>query len=90
MKAMKVGDKAFFYARAVVKLTRQIVGVEMRVVRSGTTRTTLDASGRFGMVDVEAVENLSRRPSHLPISRRHPNSQISHSCVTSPLIRGRL
>ena len=53
MKAMKIGDKAFFYHSVKDK---EIVGV-VRVVKEYYPDHT-DASGRFGMVDVEAVEPL--------------------------------
>ncbi len=50
MAAMKVGDRGFFYHSVKEK---SIVGV-IRVVRQHYPDHT-DASGRFGMVDVEAV-----------------------------------
>lgn len=50
MAAMKIGDRAFFYHSVKEK---SIVGV-VEVVREHYPDHT-DASGRFGMVDVEAV-----------------------------------
>jgi predicted RNA-binding protein with PUA-like domain len=50
MKAMKKGDKAFFYHSVKEK---QIVGI-VEVVKEHYPDHT-DASGRFGMVDVKAV-----------------------------------
>ena len=50
MKAMKTGDKAFFYHSVNEK---QIVGV-VEVVKEYYPDHT-DASGRFGMVDVKAL-----------------------------------
>ena len=51
MKAMKKGDKGFFYHSVNEK---QIVGI-VEVVREHYPDHT-DASGRFGMVDVKAIE----------------------------------
>ncbi|WP_026987988.1 EVE domain-containing protein [Fodinicurvata fenggangensis] len=51
MKAMKVGDLAFFYHSVNEK---RIVGI-VRVVKEYYPDHT-DESGRFGMVDVEAVK----------------------------------
>ena len=65
MKAMKVGDKAFFYHS--VK-DREIVGV-VRVVREYYPDHT-DPTGRFGMVDVEAVEPLKTPVSLADIKAR--------------------
>jgi predicted RNA-binding protein with PUA-like domain len=53
MKAMKVGDRAFFYHSGG---ERAIVGI-VRVVKTYYPDPS-DASGRFGMVDVEAVAPL--------------------------------
>ena len=50
MKAMKVGDRGFFYHSVNEK---RIVGV-VEVIRTYYPDPT-DASGRFGMVDVRAV-----------------------------------
>ena len=51
MKAMKIGDKGFFYHSVNEK---QIVGI-VEVVKEHYPDHT-DASGRFGMVDVKALE----------------------------------
>jgi predicted RNA-binding protein with PUA-like domain len=53
IKAMKVGDRAFFYHSGG---ERAIVGI-VRVVKTYYPDPS-DASGRFGMVDVEAVAPL--------------------------------
>jgi len=55
LKAMAVGDTAFFYHSVNEK---RIVGI-VRVVRAYYPDHT-DPSGRFGMVDVEAVAPLPR------------------------------
>jgi predicted RNA-binding protein with PUA-like domain len=55
MKAMKIGDKAFFYHSVNEK---QIVGV-VEVVKEYYPDHT-DASGRFGMVDVKTLHPLDR------------------------------
>ena len=51
MKAMKRGDRAFFYHSVKA---REIVGV-VEVVKEYYPDPT-DASGRFGMVDIKAVK----------------------------------
>ena len=76
MKAMKIGDKAFFYHSVKAK---EIVGV-VRVVKEYYPDHT-DASGRFRHGRRRGRSNLSKRLSHWPISRRHPSSPISNSCV---------
>jgi len=53
MKAMRLGDEAFFYHSVNEK---RIVGI-VRVVREYYPDHT-DPKGRFGMVDVEAVRPL--------------------------------
>jgi predicted RNA-binding protein with PUA-like domain len=55
MKAMKVGDRAFFYHSGA---ERQVVGV-LEVVREYYPDPS-DASGRFGMVDFKALHSLAR------------------------------
>ncbi len=55
LKAMRLGDTAFFYHSVHEK---RIVGI-VRVVREYYPDHT-DPSGRFGMVDVEAVAPLPR------------------------------
>ena len=54
MKAMKLGDRAFFYHSGKA---REIVGV-MAVVKEYYPDPT-DPSGRFGMVDVAPVKPLA-------------------------------
>jgi predicted RNA-binding protein with PUA-like domain len=58
MKAMKVGEQAFFYQSVTEK---QIVGI-LEVARTYYPDPT-DASGRFGMVDFKAL-----RPLETPVS----------------------
>ena len=58
MKAMKIGDRAFFYHSVKEK---QVVGI-VEVVKVYYPDPT-DASGRFGMVDVKAL-----RPFAKPVS----------------------
>lgn len=58
LKAMRIGDKAFFYHSVKEK---QVVGI-VEVVKTYYPDPT-DASGRFGMVDVKA-----RRPFTRPVS----------------------
>ena len=58
MKAMKLGDKAFFYHSVKEK---QVVGI-VEVAKEYYPDPT-DASGRFGMVDVKAL-----RPFAKPVS----------------------
>ncbi len=60
MKAMRLGDKAFFYHSVKEK---RIVGV-VEVVKEYYPDHT-DPSGRFGMVDVKALE-----PFATPVSLR--------------------
>lgn len=55
MKAMRIGDRCFFYHSVNEK---RIVGI-VEVVREYYPDHT-DASGRFGMVDVKAREPLPR------------------------------
>lgn len=55
LKAMKVGDRAFFYHSVNEK---RIVGI-VEVAREYYPDPT-DASGRFGMVDVRAVKPVER------------------------------
>jgi predicted RNA-binding protein with PUA-like domain len=55
MKAMKLGDRAFFYHSVKEK---QVVGI-VEVVREYYPDPT-DASGRFGMVDVKALAPFAR------------------------------
>lgn len=55
MMAMKIGDLAFFYHSNVGK---EIVGI-VEIIKTFHPDPT-DASGKFGMVDVRAVEPLKR------------------------------
>ena len=66
MKAMKIRDKAFFYHSVKA---REIVGV-VEVVREYYPDPT-DINGRFGMVDVKAVEQLTNAVS-LDQIKAHP------------------
>lgn len=85
LKAMRVGDLAFFYHSNEGK---EIVGV-VRVVREFYPDPT-DESGKFGMVDVEAVEPLAK-PVTLAQAKADPalanmvlvkNSRLSVQPVT--------
>jgi predicted RNA-binding protein with PUA-like domain len=58
LKAMRVGDKAFFYHSVKQK---EVVGI-VEVVKEYYPDPT-DASGRFGMVDIKAL-----RPFAKPVS----------------------
>ncbi len=55
MKAMRIGDRAFFYHSVNEK---RIVGI-VEVAREYYPDPT-DASGRFGMVDVKALKPMSK------------------------------
>ncbi|PZQ45255.1 MAG: EVE domain-containing protein [Micavibrio aeruginosavorus] len=55
MKAMKVGDRAFFYHSNIGK---EIVGI-VEIVKEYYPDPT-DEKGKFGMVDVKAVEPLAK------------------------------
>jgi predicted RNA-binding protein with PUA-like domain len=55
LKAMKIGDRAFFYHSVNEK---QIVGI-VEVVKEYYPDPS-DASGRFGMVDFKAVKPIAR------------------------------
>lgn len=69
MKAMKRGDRCFFYHSVKA---REIVGV-VEVVREHYPDPS-DASGRFGMVDVKAVMPV-RRPVSLKEIKAEPALQ---------------
>ncbi len=77
MKAMKRGDRAFFYHSGK---TREIVGVAEVVKEYYPDHT--DPSGRFGMVDIAAVKPLERP---VPLSaikadeRFHDLALVRHS-----------
>ncbi len=66
LKAMRVGDQAFFYHSNVGK---EIVGI-VRIVREAYPDPG-DAAGRFVMVDVAAVTSLAR-PVTLGEIKRDP------------------
>ena len=67
MKAMKIGDLAFFYHSVNEK---SVVGI-VEVVKEYYPDPT-DASGRFGMVDVKAV-----RPFETPVTLAQIKSEPS-------------
>jgi predicted RNA-binding protein with PUA-like domain len=67
MKAMKVGDLAYFYHSG---MERQIVGI-VKIVREYYPDPT-DTTGRFGMVDVECVESL-KHPVSLAVVKEDPS-----------------
>ncbi len=88
MKAMQVGDRGFFYHSIG---ERAIVGV-VEVVKEYYPDPT-DASGRFGMVDVRAIESAAHPVTlaeikadpdfaDLPLVRQ---SRLSVSPVPAPL-----
>ncbi|MBM86094.1 MAG: ubiquinol-cytochrome C reductase [Rhodospirillaceae bacterium] len=58
MKAMKIGDRGFFYHSVSEK---QVVGIVEVVAEYHPDDT--DVSGRFGMVDVKAI-----RPFEIPVT----------------------
>ena len=66
MKAMKIGDQAFFYHS---NKGLEIVGI-MEVVKEYYPDHT-DESGRFGMVDFKATHNVTR-PVTLKEIKAHP------------------
>ena len=67
MKAMKLGERGFFYHSGA---ERRIVGV---LEVSGLYRPDpSDASGRFGMVEVKALEPV-KRPVTLAAIKADPN-----------------
>jgi predicted RNA-binding protein with PUA-like domain len=55
MKAMKIGDRGFFYHSVDEKRIVGIVEVAKEYYPDHT-----DASGRFGMVDIKAVKPMKR------------------------------
>jgi predicted RNA-binding protein with PUA-like domain len=69
MKAMRIGDRAFFYHSVKEK---QVVGI-VEVVGEYYPDPT-DASGRFGMVDVKAVAPF-QRPVSLAQIKAEPRLQ---------------
>lgn len=94
LKAMRLGDFAFFYHSGE---ERRIVGI-VEVVRQYYPDPS-DASGRFGMVDVRAVEALPRpvtlaevkaepRLGHLALVRQSRLSVMPIDDESWRLIRG--
>ncbi len=69
LKAMKIGDQAFFYHSVKEK---QVVGI-VEVVKEYYPDPT-DPSGRFGMVDVKAVRPFAR-PVSLAEIKTEPRLQ---------------
>ena len=69
MKEMKRGDKAFFYHSVNEK---RIVGI-VEVVREHYPDPS-DASGRFGMVDVQAVEPV---PNPVTLAEMKSHKELS-------------
>lgn len=69
MKAMKIGDLAFFYHSVKEK---QIVGI-VSVVKEYYPDPT-DETGRFGMVDFKAVRDVPS-PVTLAVIKSHPKLQ---------------
>ncbi len=69
LKAMKIGDQAFFYHSVKEK---QVVGI-VEVVKEYYPDPT-DPSGRFGMVDVKAVRPFAR-PVSLAEIKAEPRLQ---------------
>ena len=69
MKAMKKGDRGFFYHSGE---ERRIVGI-VEVIGEYRPDPT-DEKGRFGLVEVKAVKDLPA-PSPLPRSRSIRNSK---------------
>lgn len=69
MKAMKLGDRAFFYHSGK---DREIVGI-VEVVKLYHADPT-DESGRFGMVDVKAVKPM-KKPVGLAEIKAEPRLQ---------------
>lgn len=69
MKAMKIGDQAFFYHSVKEK---RIVGI-VEIVKEYYPDHT-DESGRFGMVDVKAIKAVET-PVTLADIKAHPKLQ---------------
>lgn len=69
MKAMRVGDRAFFYHSVNEK---RVVGI-VEIVREYYPDPT-DASGRFGMVDVKALKPMNK-PVSLADIKAEPKLQ---------------
>lgn len=69
MKAMRMGDLGFFYHSVKEK---QIVGI-VRIIKEHYPDNT-DGTKRFGMVDVEAVDDI-KNPISLSVIKAHPQLQ---------------
>ena len=70
LKAMKIGERAFFYHSGGA---REIVGI-VEVVRTYYPDPT-DATGRFGMVDFRARESLN---TPVTLARIKAEPRLSH------------
>jgi predicted RNA-binding protein with PUA-like domain len=70
MKAMRLGDRAFFYHSVNEK---RIVGIVEVVTEYYPDHT--DASGRFGMVDFKAVEAL---PTPVTLAQIKEDERLNH------------
>jgi predicted RNA-binding protein with PUA-like domain len=70
LKAMRIGDRAFFYHSGA---ERRIVGI-VEVSRAYYPDPS-DPSGRFGMVDFKALHGLSRP---VTLAEIKANPQLSH------------
>jgi len=66
MKAMRVGDRAFFYHSGEERAIQGVVAIVKTYYPDPT-----DASGRFGMVDVKAVMPV-KRPVTLAMVKAEP------------------
>ncbi len=70
LRAMKVGDRAFFYHSGA---ERRIVGV-LEVVKAYYADPS-DPSGRFGMVDFKALHRL---PTPVTLARIKADGRLDH------------
>ena len=77
MKAMKKGDKVFFYHSVNEKRIIGIVSIVKEYYRNPT-----DASGRFGMVDVKAIRPF-KEPVKLANIKGEP--RLEKPCSCSPV-----
>lgn len=75
MKAMKIGDLGFFYHSVKEKC---VVGV-VRVIKEHYPDHT-DESGRFGMVDIEAVETA---PKQVTLADVKANPELSEMVLVN-------
>ena len=69
MKAMKIGDLGFFYHSVKEK---KIVGI-VRIIKEYYPDDS-DETGRFCMVDIEAVSDI-KKPISLSVIKAHPELQ---------------